>query len=101
MQKIPEYAPGQEFNEEEATTGEPIAPNMMSIAQPLIAVFDEPPMRKIFSRAWNLREEGINEIEEIIVSGRRKDQSELFVAGIAVVKQTISDKILGVVQRAI
>jgi len=74
---------------------------MMSIAQPLIEVFDEPPVRKIFSRTWNLREEGINEIEELIVSGRRKDQSELFVAGIAVVKQTISDKILGVVQRAI
>jgi hypothetical protein len=35
----------------------------MSIAQPLIDVFDEQAIRKIFSKTWTLREQGINEIE--------------------------------------
>jgi hypothetical protein len=48
-----------------------------------------------------LREEGIAEIEDQILAGRPKDQTEVFIAGIAVVKQTITDKIIGVTQRAI
>jgi len=50
------YAPGEEFNEDEDINGEPITPGLMAIAAPLIDVFGEPVIRKIFSRTWNLRE---------------------------------------------
>ena len=46
----------------------------MPVAQPLIGSFGEPSVRKIFSRAWNLREEGISEIEEQIMQGRGQGQ---------------------------
>ena len=62
-----EYAPGEGFNEEEAKDGEQIAADKMSQAQPLIHVFGEPNIRKIFSRTWGLREEGITAIEEEIL----------------------------------
>jgi hypothetical protein len=81
--------------------GEPISPNNMAVAQPLIEVFGEIPIRKIFSRTWNLREEGVAEIEDLIMQGRRKDQTEVFLASITVIKVTISDKIIGVCQRSI
>lgn len=53
--------------------GEPITPKDMAAAQPLINIFGEPPIRKIFSRTWNLREEGISEVEEFILSGRHSN----------------------------
>lgn len=63
------YAPGEEFNEDEELNGEPIAPAMMAVAAPLIDVFGEPVIRKVFSRTWNLREQGLAEIEEEIMRG--------------------------------
>lgn len=56
----PEYAPGEEFNEEEAKNGEPISASNRSAAAPLINVFGEPVVRMIFSRTWALREKGID-----------------------------------------
>ena len=56
----PEYAPGEEFNEEEAKNGEPIAAEHRAAAQPLIAIFGEPVVRMVFSRTWGLREQGID-----------------------------------------
>ncbi len=63
------YAPGEEFNEDEELNGEQITPAMMAIAAPLIDVFGEPVIRKVFSRTWNLREQGLAEIEEEIMRG--------------------------------
>ena len=82
----PEYAPGEEFNEEEAKSGEPITADKRSVAQPLIEVFGEPVVRKIFSRTWALREQGIDEVENQILNENRLDEAEAFVAGVAVVK---------------
>ena len=62
-----EYAPGEEYNEEEHKNGEPIESSKQAVAQPLIQAFGEMPVRKIFSRTWGLREEGIGDIEEIIL----------------------------------
>ena len=73
----------------------------MPIATPLIDVFGEPSIRKIFSRSWNLREEGIGEVEDQIMQGRPTNPNEVFFHGIAIVKQTIADKIVGVTQRSI
>ena len=80
-----EYAPGEEFNEEEAKNGEPIAADKRQAAQPLIDVFGEPVIRKIFSRTWALREKGIDEIEDDILNANKFDEAEAFVAGVGVV----------------
>lgn len=95
------YAPGEEFNEDEEINGEAIAPAMMAIAQPLIEVFGEPVIRKIFSRTWNLREQGLGEIEEDIMRGYKTNISDTFMAAVSIVKSTIGDKIIGVCQRSI
>jgi hypothetical protein len=36
-----EYAPGEEFNEEDLASGEAIAPEKRAIAEPLIGAFGE------------------------------------------------------------
>jgi hypothetical protein len=95
------YAPGEEFDEDEELNGEPITPAMMAIAAPLIELFGEPVIRKIFSRTWNLREQGIAEIEEEILRGYKSDITETFLGAVSIVKHTINDKIIGVCQRAI
>ena len=98
----PEYAPGEEYLAEEAQNGEPISADKRAIAQPLIDVFGEPMIRKIFSRTWSLREGGISEIEESILGAKYSaDEGLAFVAGVAVVRHTITDKIMGVCSRSI
>lgn len=54
-----EFLPGQEYNEEYATIGEPITNDQIQIAQPFIDLFGEPPVRMMFSRTWTLRENGL------------------------------------------
>ena len=89
----PEYAPGeQEFNEEEAKNGEPIAPEYRAIAQPLVKVFGESVNRLIFSRDWTLRERGIGEVEGWVVLNKaesRIEPSEAFVASVFLVRHAI------------
>jgi hypothetical protein len=57
-------------------------------------------IRMIFSRTWNLREKGIDQIEEKYQQNIA-DESEGFVASVAVVRHTIGDKIIGVCTRSI
>lgn len=87
----PEYAPGEEFNEEESKNGEPIAPEYRAVAHPLIKVFGEPINRMIFSRDWALRERGINEIEDWVLKTDSPsfEPSEAFVASVYLVRHTI------------
>lgn len=80
------YAPGEEFNEDEELNGEPITPAMMAIAAPLIEIFGEPVIRKVFSRTWNLREQGLAEIEEEIMRGYKSDITDTFLAAVTIVK---------------
>ena len=54
----------------------------------------------VFSRTWGLREKGIGEIENQILSQNMFDESESFVAGVNLVRNTISDKIVGVNTRS-
>ena len=96
-----EYAPGEEYKEHEAAEGEPIAADKLGQAQPLINVFGEPNIRKIFSRTWGLREEGITNIEDEILNQNKYDPAAAFVGGVGVARNTVSDKISGVGQRSI
>jgi len=96
-----EYAPGEEFYEEESKQGEPIAADKRDIADPLIPVFGDNTIRKVFSRTWMLREEGIGEVESQILQGQVSDVKKGFTASITVIKETIVDKLSGVCLRAI
>jgi hypothetical protein len=73
----------------------------MGVARPLIQVFGEPPIRKIFSRTWGLREDGIGEIEQIILNGGNNGDNLMFLNGIGVSHETLGDKISGVCLRSI
>lgn len=96
----PEYAPGEEYNEEESKNGEPISAENRANAQPLIHVFGEPVIRMIFSRTWGLREKGIDEIEDQVLNRNMFDEGESFVASVNLVRNTIQDKIVGVNTRS-
>ncbi len=63
-----EYASGQELSEEELKEGEPIGNDKRAIAEPLIQVFGERTMRKIFSKTWGLREEGLGILQDEILA---------------------------------
>lgn len=93
-----EYA--TDYNEEEFKDGEPIAGDKRAIAEPLIHVFGEEICRKIFSKTWNLREEGLAMLEEKMLVQQEFDPSA-FVAAVTIVRHTIGDKIISVCQRSV
>lgn len=74
-----EYADGSGFNEDEAREGEPIAKDKRALAEPLIQVFGEQTVRKIFSKTWGLREEGLGTLEQEIIQRQKYDPAEAFV----------------------
>ena len=64
-------------------------------------MYGEQLVRMIFSRTWALREKGIEQIENDTLNMNKFDESDAFVAGVSVVRHTISDKIIGVCTRSI
>lgn len=67
----------------------------------MIDVFGEDAMRKIFSSTWALREEGINDVDDLLRNaGRRNEAGEYFVNAVGVSRLTIQDKMAGVAQRS-
>jgi hypothetical protein len=74
----------------------------MKASEPLIDIFGEQVIRKLFSKTWQFREEALNIIEEEAVNnGRNYDSDELFVNSIGAVRFTIQDKMAQVLQRSI
>jgi hypothetical protein len=55
-------------------------------------IFPEEYIRQVFSKTWQLREEGINNIESLIMNGEISDAAKAFVNGAGVVRYTIADK---------
>ena len=55
----------------------------------------------IFSSTWALREKGIDQIEDEVLNQNSFDEGQAFVAGVGVVRQTISDKIVSVCAKSI
>ena len=58
----------------------------------MVAVFGEPSVRKVFSKTWQFREEGINNIENMILNDGGINEGKAFVNGMGVVRYTIADK---------
>lgn len=82
------------------SVAEELTGDSVKLAEPLIPVFGEETMKKLFSRkAWQLREEALRECEQAIRSGRLLDEFDdesLFIATTGVASYGISDKIANV-----
>lgn len=70
-------------------------------AQPLIDMFGEQVVRKLFSRTWQLKEEALGEVEDEVLNNQRKyNREEAFVNAVGAVRFAITDKMAQVIQRA-
>lgn len=70
-------------------------------AQPLIDVFGEQLVRKLFAKSWQLREEALGEVEDEVLNNQRKyNREDAFVNAIGAVRFAIQDKMAQVIQRA-
>ena len=64
----------------------------MEVARPLISVFGEPTVRKLFSKTWQFREEGLNEVEQMVMERKVPDEAKGFVNAVGAIRYTIGDK---------
>jgi hypothetical protein len=55
-------------------------------------VFGEGNIRKVFSKTWQFREEGIQNLENEIINEGNFNDGKGFVNGIGVVRYTVGDK---------
>jgi len=87
---------GEEENNYDGQEAEPLGVEHRKQAQPLIDEFGEDVVRKLFSSIWKLREEGLIDLEDMIINKRRPNKDEAFVNGVGAVRFTIQDKMAGV-----
>ena len=66
LSKNPQAKGNTEAGGDEDHKVEEISPENMKYAESLLPVFGEETVKKMFSRPWALREEGLRECEEII-----------------------------------
>jgi hypothetical protein len=67
---LSEY-PDDEDQKDNVGEAEPLSSEDRKVAGPIIDAYGEEVTRKIFSKTWQLREEGISEINDSI-SGKKK-----------------------------
>ena len=83
---------------------EPLTGNSANYAEPLVPFLGEDICRKIFSKNWNAREEGMTTLETETTrdSGvlNSQDPGALFAAVMGAVSYTVSDKIIQVSQKS-
>ena len=71
------------------------------MAAPLIDLFGEEVIQKLFASTWQLREEALSIInDEITQNSSQYRKEEAFVNAVGAVKFTIQDKSVSVAQRA-
>lgn len=58
----------------------------------MISIFGPDDVKKVFSKTWQLREEGINNIENMVLNQGGLNEGKAFVNGIGVVRYTVNDK---------
>lgn len=58
----------------------------------MISVFGPSDVKKVFSKTWQLREEGINNIENAVLNEGGLNEGKAFVNGVGVVRYTVGDK---------
>ena len=92
-----EYPDGQDPNDVGQMQVEELSHENRKNAQPLIDMFGEEDVGKLFSKTWQLREEAIGSIENQVMN---ENSDEAFVNAVGVVRFTIQDKMAGVAQRS-
>ena len=71
------------------------------MADPWIAVFGEKPVKKLFAKKWAVKEEGLGECEQVLVSPDCARTKETFKAACQVANRAISDKILQITHKGL
>lgn len=67
----------------------------------MVATFGETYVRKVFSKVWQLREEGIGDIENMILNENSiSNEGKAFVNGVGVVRYTVGDRMAQVAQKS-
>ena len=98
MNQMSEYPEGQDPNQNDKQIEDLNFEDRKNQAT-LIECFGEMAVRKLMSRTWQNREQGLEEIEEVATSGELPEEDS-FVNGVGAVKVTVADKMAGVSQRS-
>ena len=72
----------------------------MEVSRPLIQAFGEQVVRKIFSKTWQFRDEGLNDVEQMVMGREVSDEAKGFVNAIGAVRYTLGDKMAQVAQKS-
>jgi hypothetical protein len=88
---------GEGGGDQEEGKVEEISPENMKYAEALIPVFGEDVVKKMFSRPWPTREEGLKECEDIIK--KQGNEQSVFQAGLSASGQAMGDKIAQIISR--
>lgn len=99
----------KEYENEEAEAAgknaeaEPVSGQNAINAEPLVAFFGESLIRKIFSKDWHLRDNGIKELQDAILQERAfdRDREACFVNAVGAVRYTVQDKMASVAHKSI
>mmetsp|Transcript_2960 Transcript_2960/g.2797 ORF Transcript_2960/g.2797 Transcript_2960/m.2797 type:complete len:105 (+) Transcript_2960:169-483(+) len=86
---------GNDGKEQEEGKIEEISPANMKYAEPLIPIFGEEVVKKMFSKPWAIREEGLKECEDIIK--QNGNDAAYFQAALSSSGQAMGDKIAQII----
>jgi hypothetical protein len=91
------------MNQLNSDDAEPIEGQNAINAEPLVRFFGEQNIRKIFSKTWQKRDDGIKALENDIVNEGKYSQDEggAFVNGVGAVRFTVQDKMASVAHKSI
>lgn len=79
-----EYPDGQDPNAQGQMPVDELSADHRKAAEPLIDMFGEADVTKLFSKTWQLRDEAISSIEAMVMNEHNQD--EAFVNGVGVVR---------------
>ena len=100
-------APGQIYEEDDddgvpkgsSNSPEPLGPQQNKFAEPFIHILGEDICKRIFSKTWNFREEGLGQMQSELTRGSSSelfgefDPSDIYTGVLGAVKYTSGDKI--------
>lgn len=98
--------PNEGLPQDDRNMPEPLNAQNAKFADALIGVLGEDICRRIFSKTWQFREDGLQQIETELQSGAAselfggRDNSEVFAAVLGAIRHTLSDPVAQVSMRA-
>lgn len=95
-----EYPDGEDASSTAVKSVEQLSAAARKEAATLIELFGEMIARKLFSKAWQNRDEALREIEDLVCNSNKLPEEDAFIGSIQAIRHTINDKMAGVGQRA-